>query len=501
MNSDLAKAVTRLRKAESDLEASDSQALNVVRLVPEPASPSALPQLVDRFGNALNSNKPIDALPPSPLLDSSGNHLKSHPSIAASPPPAPTWRISVTIKEVQIDPDKFLQTGINMDKLLNTLVIGDLHGNSDLLLSQLEFFVAQLASGRLDPSRSRLLQIGDLINKGPDSAGVVEIFRLIEMSTQGMAVDIPAWLEKKGFDRILSGLKNVELVMLRGNHEEFDHYGMHLIATDDIPKYALFVSEMMGKGLPDTVRSYLIRHPEAFENSTDRDWLRDALKNPPVKGSDGQWRLKSSGVTNPSSIEERQALDFYQKFQFIWLNALQKTGDLSLFEKLRPLLIDGNTMFVHGGPPKTLAGYESAMAHAVTGSAMSTELMSQAMWTRSPTDPKGLESVANMAFEFAKTGSELSFPVNSVVGHTMVGAVYGKRRFSLPDGSQGSVEMLAGDYGFPLGGLLGILILPNGEAVGVLALRGRLGIETETLHLESFSKPGLREFPNRFPNP
>ena len=72
--------------------------------------------------------------------------------------------------------------------------IGDVHGRLDLLEQLLDRIEAD--NSRRPPAKTYLVLLGDLIDRGPDSAGVIERF----------VSDPPRW---------------ARLVFLQGNHEEF----------------------------------------------------------------------------------------------------------------------------------------------------------------------------------------------------------------------------------------------------------------------------------------
>lgn len=87
---------------------------------------------------------------------------------------------------------------------MKTAIIGDVHG----ALGPLEALVAKLALG----AGERLVFVGDLVDKGPDSAGVVR------------------------FVRQLSETAPCEVVLIEGNHE--DRHRRYYINTAERPKVA-----------------------------------------------------------------------------------------------------------------------------------------------------------------------------------------------------------------------------------------------------------------------
>lgn len=83
--------------------------------------------------------------------------------------------------------------------------IGDVHGRSDLL-RQLFGEVAEHVRGLEAGVRPRLVMLGDYVDRGPDSRGVLDM--LAGLQTRGLAQwGLPA--------------DAVEVVLLRGNHEDF----------------------------------------------------------------------------------------------------------------------------------------------------------------------------------------------------------------------------------------------------------------------------------------
>jgi len=133
--------------------------------------------------------------------------------------------------------DTKTRPGVPEDTLV--YAIGDIHGRLDLLLD-LEARIA--AHAKPHPASHRVLvYIGDYIDRGQDSAGVVE----------HLVAGPPA-----GFERVL----------LRGNHEQF--------LLDFLDRPANGVSWVSNGGL-ETLQSYGIQLTEADQG----DSLKDTLAN------------------------------------------------------------------------------------------------------------------------------------------------------------------------------------------------------------------------------
>ncbi len=60
---------------------------------------------------------------------------------------------------------------------LRAYAVGDIHGCSHLLMSLIEAIESDIAEGEKDGVQSQVILLGDLVDRGPDSAGVVELAR------------------------------------------------------------------------------------------------------------------------------------------------------------------------------------------------------------------------------------------------------------------------------------------------------------------------------------
>jgi serine/threonine protein phosphatase 1 len=104
--------------------------------------------------------------------------------------------------------------------------IGDIHGRADLLAELLDMIDAD--AGACPSPKSRLVFLGDYVDRGPDSHGVVE--------------------------RLLTGLPDMPADFLIGNHEQ-----LMLDAWADESRFPLW----MGNGGMATQTSYQTMHPVA----------------------------------------------------------------------------------------------------------------------------------------------------------------------------------------------------------------------------------------------
>lgn len=119
------------------------------------------------------------------------------------------------------------------DARMKTAIIGDVHG----ALGPLEALLAKLDLGAGD----RLVFVGDLVDKGPDPAGVVK------------------------FVRQLSEAAPYEVVLVEGNHE--DRHRRYYVNTQERPK----VARIMAREAPE------LPALDAGLSEDDRAWLATAI--------------------------------------------------------------------------------------------------------------------------------------------------------------------------------------------------------------------------------
>jgi len=108
--------------------------------------------------------------------------------------------------------------------------IGDIHGRNDLLLQLLDKIIKD--DGERDEAESEIIFLGDLVDRGPDSAGVIDTAM-----------------------RVKEQLRNVRFLM--GNHEE-----VYLAATTGNEKSVRFFNRIGGR---ETILSYDISMKDYIE--------------------------------------------------------------------------------------------------------------------------------------------------------------------------------------------------------------------------------------------
>jgi len=120
--------------------------------------------------------------------------------------------------------------------------IGDIHGCADLLSRARDFVATEAASG---PERQYLVFMGDYVDRGPDSKGVI--------------------------DQLIEGVPGVLSVCLRGNHDQ----AMLNFLSD--PGY---LQKWKAFGGGETLRSYGVRPPDGNDDESlikTQDALTEAL--------------------------------------------------------------------------------------------------------------------------------------------------------------------------------------------------------------------------------
>ena len=118
--------------------------------------------------------------------------------------------------------------------------IGDVHGRRDLL-EQLIASVRAHAAGAA-PAQNVLVLLGDYIDRGPDSKGVIDVL---------LGLDLPGW----------------EKVFLRGNHDQ---------ALLDFLRDPGFYRAWRSYGAPETLLSYGVK-PPLFDDDAEFVKASDAL--------------------------------------------------------------------------------------------------------------------------------------------------------------------------------------------------------------------------------
>lgn len=165
--------------------------------------------------------------------------------------------------------------------------IGDIHGRADLLTSLLAQ-LAEDAAARADGRRVKYVFLGDYIDRGEDSRGVLEQVSARQAADPGGTI------------------------YLMGNHEAF------LLAFLDDPEQG---SRWLGYGGDRTLRSYGIsaagQPPEAIAEA-----LKDKL-GPHLTFLTGLERLWQSGdfLFVHAALDPRRALDAQEDRDMLWGNA------------------------------------------------------------------------------------------------------------------------------------------------------------------------------------
>jgi hypothetical protein len=448
---------------------------------PEPAADGLMEAVLvlERALALPNSGMPPLGPPREPGARLAARGTLATPGVGPRPDVSPLLKVQgARIPEQAFEPTT-LDTGGR-----HLFVIPDVHGNQQLLRALLGTLGRLIVAQRLDPARVSLVQGGDLLNKGADPAGVVRLLRGVEEhAVQGQEGALRGLTGTSS--RVLRSLEGLgELVQLRGNHEELAGYALHMDPKAPIADYAAKTAEMLGKGLPETIRSYLLRYPEAFAPE-ERRWLQQALARHPARDAQGAWTWR--GDAGAAAPEEAQAHDFYREFQRIWPAALARTGDLETFLALRPASEFGNILITHGGPPASARGMSRLMAHLRRAQPLDDRTLHQILWRRA-------KGEADLLTRYAMAVQNISTPPTALVhGHTMGGAL-GRQAIGGVDYT--SIFL---DLGFGLNVLPMLYVKPAGLATLVVAQRNSKGIEVGASRPgDLLPRPGNKELPNRF---
>jgi serine/threonine protein phosphatase 1 len=125
-------------------------------------------------------------------------------------------------------------------KPVKTYAIGDIHGVDEMLLRLLEYIT-------VSATPNRLVFTGDYVDRGPNSAGVIAIIRLLE-EIMGTQLVIP----------------------LMGNHEEM------LIQEFRDNGYIWTDGHMFPKGIASTAKSFINANPECVKRNK-KDFVLGAI--------------------------------------------------------------------------------------------------------------------------------------------------------------------------------------------------------------------------------
>jgi serine/threonine protein phosphatase 1 len=194
--------------------------------------------------------------------------------------------------------------------------VGDIHGRLDLLSEMLSLIEADIASQ--PPARTYIVFLGDFIDRGPESAGVIERLR-----TYSPSFAKPIFLagnHEEVLLRVLAGDSGVLGSWLKfGGAECAQSYGLDLAAlqrTDELSATRMLRAKVPAshvrflEGLADTFRfgDYLFVHagirPGILleEEKADLRWIREAF----LKDDKEHGFIVVHGHTIVPEVEERK---------------------------------------------------------------------------------------------------------------------------------------------------------------------------------------------------
>lgn len=139
---------------------------------------------------------------------------------------------------------------------LRVYAVGDIHGRLDLLDRLLEDIAADDA--RRDAASTQIIFLGDLVDRGPDSAGVVE--RLLALSRGPAPTRFLMGNHEEVFLRVLAGDAKAMRFFLRiGGRETVRSYGF------DAAEYAALDFEALAERLIERVPAAHVAFLSSFE--------------------------------------------------------------------------------------------------------------------------------------------------------------------------------------------------------------------------------------------
>lgn len=157
------------------------------------------------------------------------------------------------------------------------LAIGDVHGRADLLEALLDRLLRR-------PVRGPVVLLGDMIDRGPDSARVL---------------------------RLMYGLSDLRVICLSGNHEE--------MMLDFLDAPALRAKRWLRNGGAETLQSFGIDPPDphAFERSAQD--LHRALGPmlPWLRGLPAMWR-SGNVVAAHAGLDPNRKPEFQERSDLLW---------------------------------------------------------------------------------------------------------------------------------------------------------------------------------------
>jgi hypothetical protein len=336
---------------------------------------------------------------------------------------------------------------------------------------------------KLDPKDIEVVFLGDYINKGHNPRDTVNIARGMQ-PVPGSAISVlnANFQNDPELQRALLDLLGAGVTCLRGNHEDFNTYAMHMTMNTDPLTYGKHTGDVLGKGLDNTVRSY---YPEMSD--ADKAWFEQNLNRYPFYDStkmQWRWKGKNANSSDPSPTTN-EVEDFYNDFRTRWVEVLENTGHLGFFmQQLVPVAQLGNTFFMHGSPPITGHEWDDVEKYLSEGTPLPLTTQRDLMWRRGPTSFENLVGAA----------SSRPWGTNTFNGHTMGGG-YGHLTTD-----NGTTTQYYLDIGFGLNSLGMVVVLPDGRITFHVAERTKSGDVQTGFERISDVLPGMGggELPNRF---
>ncbi|MGY4156323.1 serine/threonine protein phosphatase 1 [Bradyrhizobium sp. USDA 4461] len=178
-----------------------------------------------------------------------------------------------------------------------TYAIGDVHGCADQLRELVRLIEEDAGAGR-----SKLVFLGDYIDRGPDSRGVVEFL-----------MDLQRWSPD-------------EIICLRGNHEDL------LLAALEGEDAELVWRQ---NGADSTLKSYRAMSPNELPTG-HIDWIRSL----PLSHDDGQRYFAHAGVHPARPLDQQRPRDL------LWIREPFLSSDTDYGR----LVVHGHTPISSGSP-------------------------------------------------------------------------------------------------------------------------------------------------------
>jgi serine/threonine protein phosphatase 1 len=163
--------------------------------------------------------------------------------------------------------------------------VGDIHGQLHLLDALLEQITAD--AGRADAQRCVLVFVGDYVDRGPDSAGVIE--RLVSGLPEGFEV------------RCLMGNHEAILLKFLDDPESFDHWLMNG-AEETLASYAV---DAPRSGAPTSARAACRDSFASALPSSHRAFLNDL----PLFASFGDYLFVHAGIRPGVPLQDQSHKD------------------------------------------------------------------------------------------------------------------------------------------------------------------------------------------------